>query len=279
MLKKPWLLLQMALLFANTSTASRSATSSSRKKAKSPRRRKLAEVAPVKDDEPDCQLKSFRTDIGVFYVTEEGDKLAPYFFREQEDGNYEVRLMSQMTDVDLLLPRIAAHGYGPMQHENVTAWQFFQCMMTRKINIGEDMPNLALSDKQKQPTQDDIVAFEIALLSSVQVPLLKRRILIGDDVINPSLFKWQGEKEERWVRIDSSFCCAQPGTWQQRDALRIVAMNSTLMMHYRIDSFQTDYAIYDTSITMDGKKSITTYSVAPNNTRVYYSSFRGQVRY
>ena len=95
-------------------------------------RRRLEEV------KHDCQLTSFRTPSGVLdIIAEDGNStLAPYFFHEKRPGVYEVRLMpNDKADINILLNRLTTHGYAShvMEHEKLSSWQFFQCMIASKV--------------------------------------------------------------------------------------------------------------------------------------------------
>ena len=149
-----------------------------------------------------------------------------------------------------------------------------------KIEPGPDVPKLTLVKN----SEDEIMDQEVAIVSVLQDNLIKRKIMIGDDTINPVLFKWMSKNTslaERWVRIDSSFCCAEPGQWQQRDALRIVNMSTSLTMHYRQATFETQLEVMDNGHSKE-MKTVEWYQLSPyrppNVTTdvVSYSTFRGQ---
>lgn len=149
-----------------------------------------------------------------------------------------------------------------------------------QIEPGPDVPKLTTAKN----SEDEIMDQEMAILSVLQENLIKRKIKIGDDSINPILFKWMSKNTtlaDRWVRIDSSFCCAEPGQWQQRDALRIVNMSTSLTMHYRQATFETELEVMDNGHTRE-TKSVEWYELFPyrppnaTTTMVSYSTFRGQ---
>ena len=124
-----WIYCRLLLVSFLIVNARKSVTKSS---AGTKSRRRLEEV------KHDCQLTSFRTASGVLDVVEEGtnNTLAPYFFHETKPGVYEVRLMPHdKADITILLNRLTTHGYAShvMEHEKLSSWQFFQCMIASKV--------------------------------------------------------------------------------------------------------------------------------------------------
>ena len=222
---------------------------------------------------PVCNIDVFkfrRRSVGVLDVANDAagqqNNRTTYFYRERKDGMYDVRRMPREAEVVLLLQRATLHGHhGPdVPREVASATAFDQCTAAHVAIVSDDVPPLLLPSR---PTNDDIMMQELRLLALLQEPLITRIVDLGDDSINPVLLHWPAssgdDRDGRWLRIDSTFCCAPAPGARARDAVRVVNMASTLTVVQKGAASSSNLTVWDTGETMR-KEAGTAYTVAIN---------------